>query len=103
MNALSTIILMVFAAWVAWHLVTRRMRRTIVARELSTQSIVLDEERMPDGSRLIKDAQLLSVSFVDVSQYEIFLRVVRLLWHNFKARPRTMASAILNVLRRPRG
>jgi hypothetical protein len=101
-NRLTIVILMAFVAWVAWRLITQRMRRTIVARELSTQYIVLDEETRPDGTRQINQARAVSVSFVDVSQYEIFLRVAHLLWHNFKARPKAMGVAILNVLRRPR-
>lgn len=103
MRQLTAVILMVFVAWVAWRVGTYRMRRTIVARELSTQYIVLDEEQGKDGTRIIKDTQLVSVSFVPVSQYEIFRRLVHLLWHNARKRPRMMSAAILNVLRRPRG
>lgn len=79
MQQLSAGILMVFALWVAWRLITRQMRRTLILVDTGpgTQKRVM-------------------------SQYNFILTIARTLWHNFKARPRDMLTAILNVLRRPR-
>ena len=101
MATIVHLIFVVFGVWLGWRLITWKMRRTVVARELSTQYIVLEEE-WKDGVRIIKNAKPVGVALVDVTQYEIFRRIAHMLWHNAKKKPRWMLSAILNVLRRPR-
>ena len=73
MNALSIIILMLFAGWVGWRLATYRIR----------QSLVLYDGRV-------------------MTHYQLLVIFAKLLWHNARKRPRMMGAAILNVLRRPR-
>lgn len=79
MRQLTAVILMVFVAWVAWRLVTYRMRRTWIAVDGGPRTPI----RM-------------------MTQYRFMVTLAETLWHNFRARPRMMGAAILQVLRRPR-
>jgi len=102
MATLVRFILFVFVLWIVWRIITRRMRRTVVAMELSTQYIADESHVNNEGIRVITKATLLSVSPMPVTQYDVLCRFAHLLWHNAKARPRMMGKAVLKVLRRPR-
>ena len=102
MDRLVQGIFIVFGVWIGWRLITRKMRRTVVAMGFSVQHEVLESHRNDDGVLVITKSRPISVSPVPITQYDVLIRTTRMLWNNAKKQPRLMGQVILSILRRPR-